>query len=39
VIVDGGILGGPPSTVVRFADDTVEMLREGKGTLSDRISR
>ncbi len=39
LIVDGGILGGLPSTVVRLADDTIEILREGKGTLSDRISR
>lgn len=38
LIVDGGILGGLPSTVVRLADDAVEMLREGKGTLSDRFS-
>ncbi len=39
LIVDGGILGGLPSTVVRLADDTVEILRQGKGTLSDRLSR
>jgi tRNA threonylcarbamoyl adenosine modification protein (Sua5/YciO/YrdC/YwlC family) len=39
LIVDGGILGGLPSTVVRLADDIVEILREGKGTLSDRVSR
>ena len=38
LIVDGGILGGLPSTVVRLADDAVEVLREGKGTLSDRLS-
>ena len=38
LIVDGGILGGLPSTVVRLADDTVEVLREGKGALSDRFS-
>jgi tRNA threonylcarbamoyl adenosine modification protein (Sua5/YciO/YrdC/YwlC family) len=39
LIVDGGILSGLPSTVVSLADDTVEILREGKGTLSDRLSR
>ncbi len=39
LIVDGGILGGMPSTVVRLADDTVEILREGKGALLDRLSR
>ena len=38
LIVDGGILGGLPSTVVSLADDAVEILREGKGTLSDRLS-
>jgi tRNA threonylcarbamoyl adenosine modification protein (Sua5/YciO/YrdC/YwlC family) len=38
LIVDGGILGGLPSTVVSLADDTVEILRDGKGTLSDRLS-
>lgn len=39
LIVDGGILDGMPSTVVRLAEDEVEILREGKGTLSDRLSR
>jgi len=39
LIVDGGILISEPSTVARLADDVVEVLREGKGTLKDRLSR
>lgn len=39
LIVDGGILTSEPSTVVRLVDDTVELLREGKGALSDRFGR
>lgn len=39
LVVDGGILVSEPSTVVRLADDAVELLREGKGALDDRISR
>lgn len=38
LIVDGGILSNLlPSTVVRLAEDTIELIREGKGTLSDRF--
>lgn len=39
LVVDGGILISDPSTVVRLVDDAVELLREGKGALKDRISR
>ncbi|MHB8111341.1 MAG: L-threonylcarbamoyladenylate synthase [Syntrophorhabdaceae bacterium] len=38
LIVDGGILAGLPSTVVSLANDTIELIREGKGALSDRFS-
>jgi len=39
MVIDGGILISEPSTVVRLVDDEVELLREGKGALADRISR
>ncbi len=39
LIVDGGILISEPSTVARLADDMVEVLRQGKGILTDRLSR
>jgi tRNA threonylcarbamoyl adenosine modification protein (Sua5/YciO/YrdC/YwlC family) len=39
LVVDGGILVSEPSTVVRLAEDVVELVREGKGALDDRISR
>ncbi len=39
LVIDGGILISEPSTVVRLVDDEVELLREGKGALADRISR
>ncbi|HOW56139.1 MAG TPA: L-threonylcarbamoyladenylate synthase [Syntrophorhabdaceae bacterium] len=39
LVIDGGILVSEPSTVVRLVDDDVELLREGKGALTDRISR
>lgn len=38
LIVDGGILTSEPSTVVKLTDDVVELLREGKGALADRLS-
>ena len=31
IIVDGGIISGEPSTVIRVIDDEAEVLREGKG--------
>lgn len=31
VIIDGGIIEGEPSTIIRVVDDQVEILREGKG--------
>jgi tRNA threonylcarbamoyl adenosine modification protein (Sua5/YciO/YrdC/YwlC family) len=37
LIVDGGILVGEPSTVVRVDDTGVEVLREGKGPLRDLL--
>jgi tRNA threonylcarbamoyl adenosine modification protein (Sua5/YciO/YrdC/YwlC family) len=39
LVVDGGVLVSEPSTVVRLADEAVELMREGKGALEDRISR
>jgi tRNA threonylcarbamoyl adenosine modification protein (Sua5/YciO/YrdC/YwlC family) len=37
LIVDGGILAGEPSTVIRVDDSGVEVLREGKGPLKDLL--
>ena len=34
LIIDGGTLAGPPSTVVSLADDWVTVLREGRGPAS-----
>jgi tRNA threonylcarbamoyl adenosine modification protein (Sua5/YciO/YrdC/YwlC family) len=34
IIVDGGIIPGEPSTVIRIADDEAEILRQGKGRLT-----
>ncbi|HOP85235.1 MAG TPA: L-threonylcarbamoyladenylate synthase [Syntrophorhabdaceae bacterium] len=31
LVIDGGIIIGEPSTVIRMMDDKVEVLREGKG--------
>lgn len=33
VVIDGGIVVGSPSTVIRLLDDTIEVLREGRGSL------
>ncbi len=33
LIIDGGIIVSEPSTVIRLADDVVEVLREGKGPI------
>jgi tRNA threonylcarbamoyl adenosine modification protein (Sua5/YciO/YrdC/YwlC family) len=33
LIIDGGIMVSEPSTVIRLADDLVEVLREGKGPI------
>ncbi len=32
-IIDGGFLGDVPSTVISLIDDTLEVIREGKGSL------
>ncbi|MDR2017311.1 MAG: threonylcarbamoyl-AMP synthase [Syntrophobacterales bacterium] len=34
IIIDGGIIPGEPSTVIRIADHEIEVLREGKGRLT-----
>lgn len=34
IVIDGGILGKTPSTIVDCTDDEVNIIREGKGTLS-----
>jgi tRNA threonylcarbamoyl adenosine modification protein (Sua5/YciO/YrdC/YwlC family) len=31
IIIDGGIISGDPSTVIRMEDDEAEILRQGKG--------
>ncbi len=31
IVIDGGIIIGEPSTVIRLVDDKIEVLREGKG--------
>ncbi len=33
LVVDGGIIIGDPSTIVRLVDDDVEILRQGKGMI------
>lgn len=33
IVIDGGIVVSSPSTVIRLLDDTIEVLREGKGSL------
>lgn len=34
LVIDGGIIYGEPSTVVRIVDEHIEVLREGKGTFT-----
>jgi tRNA threonylcarbamoyl adenosine modification protein (Sua5/YciO/YrdC/YwlC family) len=31
LVIDGGIIASEPSTVIRLVEDTIEVLREGKG--------
>ncbi|MCX7966393.1 MAG: L-threonylcarbamoyladenylate synthase [Syntrophorhabdaceae bacterium] len=33
LVIDGGIIIGEPSTVIKIVDDTIEVLREGKGKI------
>jgi len=33
IIIDGGIIVGEPSTVIKIVEDRVEVLREGKGRI------
>lgn len=36
-VVDGGLIVGEPSTVISLVDDGVDVLREGKGPLTDLL--
>jgi tRNA threonylcarbamoyl adenosine modification protein (Sua5/YciO/YrdC/YwlC family) len=36
IIIDGGIIYGDPSTLIRIEDDAVEVLRQGKGLFRGR---
>ncbi len=36
-VIDGGIIPGDPSTVISLVDDKVQILREGKGPLTDLL--
>jgi tRNA threonylcarbamoyl adenosine modification protein (Sua5/YciO/YrdC/YwlC family) len=36
-VIDGGLIVGEPSTVVSLVDDRVNLLREGKGPLTDLL--
>ena len=38
VIIDGGILGNTPTTVVNFEKDNIEIVREGSGDISPFVS-
>jgi len=37
LVIDGGLIVGEPSTVVSLVDDRVNVLREGKGVLTDLL--
>jgi tRNA threonylcarbamoyl adenosine modification protein (Sua5/YciO/YrdC/YwlC family) len=39
LVIDGGIIPPRPSTVLRINDDNVEVLREGKGSLKNLLTR
>ncbi len=39
LVIDGGIIPARPSTVVRLNDDSLEVLREGKGSLKNLLTR
>jgi tRNA threonylcarbamoyl adenosine modification protein (Sua5/YciO/YrdC/YwlC family) len=36
-VIDGGLIVGEPSTVISLVDDKVNVLREGKGILTDLL--
>jgi tRNA threonylcarbamoyl adenosine modification protein (Sua5/YciO/YrdC/YwlC family) len=36
-VIDGGLIRGEPSTVISLVDDRVQLLREGKGPLTDLL--
>ncbi len=36
-VIDGGLIRGEPSTVISLVDDRVQVLREGKGPLTDLL--
>jgi tRNA threonylcarbamoyl adenosine modification protein (Sua5/YciO/YrdC/YwlC family) len=37
LIIDGGILVSEPSSIISLVDDTIEIIREGKGDVSSLI--
>ncbi|HET6461742.1 MAG TPA: Sua5/YciO/YrdC/YwlC family protein, partial [Syntrophales bacterium] len=37
LIIDGGILVSKPSTIISLVDDTIEVIREGKGDVSTLV--
>ncbi len=37
LVIDGGLIRGEPSTVISLVDDRVQILREGKGPLTDLL--
>ncbi len=37
LVIDGGLITGEPSTVISLVDDKVQVLREGKGPLTDLL--
>ena len=38
VIIDGGVLGNTPTTVVNFEKDIIEIMREGSGDISPFVN-
>jgi len=36
-VIDGGLIRGEPSTVISLVDDRVQLLREGKGPLTNLL--
>jgi len=38
VIIDGGVLGNTPTTVVNFEKDNIEIMREGSGDISPFVN-
>jgi tRNA A37 threonylcarbamoyladenosine synthetase subunit TsaC/SUA5/YrdC len=37
LIIDGGILVSEPSSIISLVDDTIEVVREGKGDVSTLV--